>query len=239
MKKNTANKMTLNDLLTMTFTEETHDHMKELRDRLHNKGLIKTPEQTYIYTEEAKREALAWYAEQMAKEAEKGSTGWRGKLFEVKTRIEWSIMRGTPYLINDVKCRPSGLADMTAKIDGANTSIELKTGTGNLVTGADFAECVQKLNAMVKKNPLFVWLWDNEDDTPMVMRFNDLMKALEEYNGGIDTWIVFDDGKNRKDGQHAIKIQNYSSKKKMEHLAKVAFDSYDWQTIMETASFEG
>lgn len=236
MKKN--NKMTLNDLLTMTFTEETADHMHELRERLYNKGLIKTPEQTYLYTEEAKREALAWYAEQMKKEAEKGSTGWRGKFFEVKTRIEWSIIHGTRYLVNDVKCRPSGLADMNVKIDGANVAVELKTGTGNLVTGSDFAECVRKLNDMVKRNPLFVWLWDNEDDTPMAMRFRDLLEALESYNGGIDTWIVFNNGANRKDGQHAIKIQNYSSKKKMEHLAKIAFDSYDWQTIMETASFE-
>lgn len=237
MKK--TNKMTLNDLLTMAFTEETHDHMHDLRERLYNKGLIKTPEQSYLYTEAAKREALTWYAEQMAKEAEKGSTGWRGKLFEVKTRIEWSIAHGTRYLVNDVKCRPSGLTDMTVKIDGANVAIELKTGTGNLVTGSDFAECVRKLNDMVKRNPLFVWLWDNEDDAPMAMRFRDLLEALESYNGGIDTWIVFDNGANRKDGQHAIKIQNYSSKKKMEHLAKIAFDSYDWQTIMETASFEG
>lgn len=236
MKK--TNKMTLNDLLTMTFTEETYDHMRDLRERLYNKGLIKTPEQTYLYTEEAKKEALAWYAEQMAKEAEKGSTGWRGKLFEVKTRIDWSIIHGTRYLVNDVKCRPSGLNDMTVKIDGANVAIELKTGGGNLVTGSDFAECIRKLNEKVKQNPLFVWLWDSEDDTPMAMPFRDWLKALESYNGGIDTWIVFDDGANRKDGQHAIKIQNYGSKKKMEHLGKMAFDSYDWQTIMETASFE-
>ena len=236
MKK--TNKMTLNDLLTMTFTEETHDHMRDLRERLYNKGLISTPEQTYMYTEEAKREAIAWYAEQMKKEADKGSTGWRGKLFEVTTRIEWSIMHGTRYLINDVKCRPSGLNDMTAKIDGANVAIELKTGTGNLVTGSDFAECVRKLNDMMKKNPLFVWLWDNESEAPMAIRFRDLMEALESYNGSIDTWIVFDNGANRKDGQHAIKIQNYSSNKKMAHLEKISFDAYDWQTIMETASFE-
>jgi hypothetical protein len=49
--KKTANKMTLNDLLTMTFTEETADHMRELRERLYNKGLIKTPDQTYLYSE--------------------------------------------------------------------------------------------------------------------------------------------------------------------------------------------
>lgn len=41
MKK--TNKMTLNDLLTMTFTEETYDHMRDLRERLYNKGLISTP----------------------------------------------------------------------------------------------------------------------------------------------------------------------------------------------------
>lgn len=239
MKKTTANKMTLNDLLTMTFTEATHDHMRELRERLYNLGLIKTPDQMYLYTEEAKREALKWYGEKLREEMEKGSTGWRGKWFEVKTRIEWSIAHGTRYLINDVKCRPSGLDDMTAKIDGANVSIELKTGTGNIVTGADFAECVRKLNDMVKHNPLWVWLWDNEDDAPMVMRFRDWLEGLQEYNGGIDTWIVFDDGANRKDGQHAIKIQQYGSKKKMEHLAKMAFNSYDWQTIVETASMEG
>lgn len=236
MKK--TNKMTLNDLLTMTFTEETYDHMRDLRERLYNKGLISTPEQIYMYSEEAKREAIAWYAEQMAKEAEKGSTGWRGKLFEVKTRLEWSILHGTRYLINDVKCRPSGLDDMVAKIDGANVSIELKTGTGNLVTGSDFAECIRKLNDKMKKNPLFVWLWDDKSDAPMAIRFRDLMEGLERYNGSIDTWIVFDNGANRKDGQHAIKIQNYSSNKKTAHLEKIAFDAYDWQTIMQTASFE-
>ena len=232
------NKMTFTELLEMTFTEETHDHMRELRERLFNKGLISTPEQVYLYTEEAKREALAWYAEQMAVEAGKGSTGWRGKLFEVKTRIEWSIYHGTRYAIADVKCRPNGLADMRVKIDGANVSIELKTGTGSLVYGSDFTECIAKLKDMYKRNPLIVWLWE-EGGEPMAMRFNDLMKALESYNGGIDTWLVFDDGAKRKDGQHAIRFQNYTSKKKMEHLASIAFDSYDWQTIMETASFEG
>lgn len=238
MKKTTGNKMTLNDLLTMTFTEATADHMHELRERLYNKGLIKTIEQTYLYTEEAKREALAWYAEQMAKEAEKGSTGWRGKLFEVKTRIEWSIVHGTRYLINDVKCRPSGLSDMTVKIDGANVAVELKTGTGALVNGPDFATCIADLNKMVKQNPLMVWVWDDED-APMVMRVRDLLEGLEEYNGGIDTWLNFDNGANRKDGQHAIRFQNYTSKKKMNHLAMLQFDrSMDWQTIVETASFE-
>ncbi|MBR5607623.1 MAG: hypothetical protein IKW44_04465 [Bacteroidaceae bacterium] len=235
MKK--TNKMTLADLLAMTFTEATNDHMHDLRERLHALGLISTIEQKYLYTEEAKREALKWYTEQMAKEAEKGSTGWRGKLFEVKTRIEWSIIHGTPYAVNDVKCRPNGLADMRVKIDGANVEIELKTGTGALVNGPDFATCIADLNAMVKRNPLVVWLWDDEGE-PMALRFNDLMKGLEEYNGGIDTWLLFDDGAKRKDGQHAIRFQNYHSKKKMEHLEKVAFDGYDWQTIMETASFE-
>lgn len=236
MKK--TNKMTFAELLEMSFTEETHDHMRELRERLYNKGLISTPEQAYLYTEEAKREALAWYAEQMAVEAEKGSTGWRGKLFEVKTRIEWSIIHGTRYAISDVKCRHSGLTDMRVKIDGANVAIELKTGTGAITNGADFAECILNLKQMKKQNPLFVWLWDEEDE-PLVMRFNDLMKALESYNGGIDTWLLFDDGAKRKDGQHAIRFQNYTSKKKMEHLGQIAFESYDWQTIMETASFEG
>lgn len=234
MKK--SNKMSLNDLLTMTFTEATHDHMHELRERLFNKGLISTLEQCYMYTEEAKREALEWYAEQMEKEAEKGSTGSNGKLFEVTTRIEWSIMHGTRYAINDVKCRPCGLADMRVKIDGANVEVECKTGTGSLVYGTDFSECIANLNALVKRNPLMVWKWDNGD--PIVMRVRDLLEALENYNGGIDTWLVFDDGAKRKDGQHAIRLQNYSSKKKMQYLEKVAFDSYDWMTLMQTASFE-
>lgn len=236
MKKNN-NRMTFAELLEMTFTEETYDHMRGLRERLYNKGLISTPEQTYLYTAEAKQEALAWYTEQMKAEAEKGSTGWRGKWFEVKTRIEWSIYHGTRYSINDMKCRPSSLADMRVKIDNANTSIELKTGTGALVYGSDFAECIAKLKDMYKRNPLIVWLWE-DDGEPMVMRFNDLMGALESYNGAIDTWLLFDDGAKRKDGQHAIRFQNYTSKKKMDHLAKIAFNSYDWQTIMQTASFE-
>ena len=238
MKKTTTNKMTLNDLLTMSFTEATHDHMRTLRERLYNKGLISTPEQTYLYTAEAKKEALAWYLESLQAEAEKGSTGWRGKYFEVRTRIAWSIANDTRYAINDVKCRPSGLADMRVKIDGTNVAIELKTGTGCLAYGADFNECITNLNKLVKQNPLMVWLWDEEEE-PLTMRVADLLKALETYNGGIDTWLLFDDGAKRKDGQHSIRFQNYQSKKKMEHLAKIAFDSYDWQTIMETASFEG
>lgn len=234
------NKMTINDLLTMNFTEATNDHMRDLRERLYKKGLIATVEQTYLYTEEAKREALDWYKDSLMMEAEKGSTGWRGKWFEVKTRIEWSIARGTRYSVNDVKCRPSGLADMTAKIDGANVNIELKTGTGALVNGPDFNTCIADLNAMYKRNPLIVWLWDAEaEDAPMVMRFRDLLEALESYNGSIDTWLSFDEGAKRKDGQHAIRLQNYSSSKKMKHLASMQFDlSMDWQTIMETASFE-
>ena len=80
MKKTATNKMTLNDLLTMTFTEATTDHMYELRERLYNKGMISSIDQTYLYTAEAKQEALDWYEEQMAKEAEKGSTGAWGKL---------------------------------------------------------------------------------------------------------------------------------------------------------------
>jgi hypothetical protein len=45
--------MTLNELLTMTFTETTNDHMMELRERLLAKGLIATIDQTYLYTTEA------------------------------------------------------------------------------------------------------------------------------------------------------------------------------------------
>ena len=229
--------MTLNELLTMTFTETTSDHMMELRTRLFNKGLIATINQTYLYTTEAKREALAWYREQMEVEAAKGSTGWRGKWFEVKTRIEWSILRGTRYCINDVKCRPSGLADMRVKIDGANVAVEVKTGTGALVYGADEAECVANLRKLVDQNPLMVWVWDDEE-TPMVMRVRDLLEGLEAYKGDVMTWLVFDNGAKRKDGQHSIRFQNYQSRKKLNHLATMAFDSYDWQTIMETASFE-
>lgn len=237
MKKITTNKMTLNDLLSMSFTEATTDHMYELRERLYAKGLIASIDQTYLYTFEAKREAGQWYKEQMLKETEKGSTGAWGKLFEVETRLEWSIEHGTRYPINDVKARPSGLDDMKVKIDGANVAIECKVGTGSLAYGSDFAECIANLNDLVKRNPLFVWKWDAEGE-PLVMRIRDLLEALEGYNGGIDTWLNFDDGAKRKDGQHAIRFQNYSSKKKMDYLAKIAFDSYDWETIVQTASFE-
>lgn len=229
--------MTLNELLTMTFTETTNDHMMELRERLLAKGLIAAIDQTYLYTTEAKREALAWYREQMEAEAAKGSTGWRGKWFEVKTRIDWSIARNTRYCINDVKCRPSGLADMRVKIDGANIAVEVKTGTGALVYGADFTECIANLNKLIKQNPLMVWVWEDEE-TPMVMRVRDLLEGLEGYNGKVDTWLVFDNGAKRKDGQHSIRFQNYQSRKKLNHLATMAFNSYDWQTILETASFE-
>ena len=229
--------MKLNELLTMTFTATTSDHMMELRTRLLNKGLIASINQTYIYTTEAKREALAWYREQMEAEAAKGSTGWRGKWFEVKTRIDWSILRNTRYCINDVKCRPSGLADMRVKIDGSNVAVEVKTGTGALVYGADEAECVANLRKLIDQNPLMVWVWEDEE-TPMVMRVRDLLEGLEAYKGDILTWLVFDNGAKRKDGQHSIRFQNYQSRKKLNHLAAMAFNSYDWQTIMETASFE-
>lgn len=229
--------MKLNELLTMTFTVTTADHMMELRERLLAKDLIATINQTYLYTTEAKREALAWYREQMEAEAVKGSTGWRGKWFEVKTRIEWSIARNTRYCINDVKCRPSGLADMRVKIDGANVAVEVKTGTGALVYGADEAECVANLRKLVDQNPLMVWVWDDEE-TPMVLRVRDLLEGLEAYKGDIMTWLVFDNGAKRKDGQHSIRFQNYQSRKKLNHLATMAFNSYDWQTILETASFE-
>lgn len=229
--------MKLNELLTMTFTATTADHMMDLRTRLLNKGLIAAINQTCIYTPEAKREALAWYREQMEAEAAKGSTGWRGKWFEVKTRIDWSIARNTRYCINDVKCRPSGLADMRVKIDGANVAVEVKTGTGALVYGADEAECVANLRKLWEQNPLMVWVWDDED-APMVMRVRDLLEGLEAYKGDIMTWLVFDNGAKRKDGQHSIRFQNYQSRKKLNHLATMAFNSYDWQTILETASFE-
>lgn len=229
--------MKLNELLTLTFTEETADHMMDLRTRLFNKGLIAAIDQVYLYTTEAKREALVWYREQMEAEAAKGSTGWRGKWFEVKTRIEWSIARNTRYCINDVKCRPSGLSDMRVKIDGANVAVEVKTGTGALVYGASKAECVENLRRLVNQNPLMVWLWDDEE-TPMVMRVRDLLEGLQEYKGDILTWLVFDNGEKRKDGQHSIRFQNYQSRRKLNHLASMAFESYDWQTIMETASFE-
>lgn len=229
--------MKLNELLTMTFTATTADHMMDLRTRLLNKGLIAAINQTCLYTTEAKREALAWYREQMEAEAAKGSTGWRGKWFEVKTRIDWSIARNTRYCINDVKCRPSGLADMRAKIDGANVAVEVKTGTGALVYGADEAECVANLRKLWEQNPLMVWVWDDED-APMVMRVRDLLEGLEAYKGDIMTWLVFDNGAKRKDGQHSIRFQNYQSRKKLNHLAAMAFNSYDWQTILETASFE-
>lgn len=230
-------KMTLNELLTLTFTEETADHMHDLRARLLEKGLIATIDQAYLYTTEAKREALAWYHEQMQVEALKGSTGWRGKWFEVKTRIEWSIARNTRYCINDVKCRPSGLSDMRVKIDGANVAVELKTNTGALVYGTSKAECIEELRRLVKKNPLIVWLWD-DTEIPLVMRVRDLLEGLQAYNGNILTWLVFNSGAKRKDGQHSIRFQNYRSDPKLAHLAAMAFESYDWETIMQTASFE-
>ena len=71
------------------------------------------------------------------------------------------------------------------KIDGANVAVEVKTGTGALVYGADFTECIANLNKLIKQNPLMVWVWEDEE-TPMVMRVRDLLEGLEGYNGKVD-----------------------------------------------------
>lgn len=228
--------MKIADFIAQTFTAETLNHMATLRNELLNAGHIKTFEQKYLYTEESKRAALDWYTRELVRQDGEGSTGSYGKLFEVTTRIEWSIIHKTPYAIDDVKSRNCKLTDMTAKIDGANVSIELKTGHGAIVQGPDRETCIKEFAKLLKSNKLFVWDY-LKDGCPIVYRVADLFDKLEEYNGDIDTWLVWKDGNGTR--ETSLSFQTFhTSKKKMAHLESMAFDSYDWQTIMETASFE-
>ena len=227
--------MKIADFLAQSFTEETTNHMATLRNELLTAGLIKTFEQKYLYTEESKRMALDWYARELVRQDGEGSTGSYGKLFEVSTRIEWSILHKTPYAIDDVKSRNCKLNDMTAKIDGAVHRIELKTGHGAIVQGADRAECLAEFAKLLKSNKLFVWDY-LKDGCPMCYKVADLFAKLEEYNGEIDTWLVWKDGNGER--STALSFQTFhTSKKKMAHLEGMAFESYDWQTIMEGATF--
>lgn len=227
--------MKIADFLAQSFTEETTNHMATLRTELFALGLIKTATQKYLYSAESKRMALEWYKRELIRQDGEGSTGSYGKFFEVSTRIEWSILHNIPYAIDDVKSRNCKLTDMTAKIDGANVSIELKTGHGAIVQGADRAECLREFAKLLKSNKLFVWDY-LKDGCPMCYRVADLFAKLEEYNGAIETWLVWKDGNGER--STALSFQTFhTSKKKMAHLEAMAFDSYDWQTIMEEATF--
>lgn len=227
--------MKLAQYLAQTLPNSTLANLLTLRERLFDMGLIRSVEQEAMYTESAKREALAWYAEQMEAETAKGSTGAYGKLFEVHSRIMWSIYHKTPFLLNDVKARPCGLNDMCVVLDGKRYNIELKTGHGSLAYGASPAEALAEFAKLTRSAKIIVWDY-RKDGTPLAMKACDFFQMLEDYNGNIETWFAIAESTS---GQWAVKLQPvHTSKKKLAYLDEMSGSGYDWETVLMTGTLE-
>lgn len=227
--------MKLAEYLAQTLPNTTLDHLRNLRERLFEKGLIRSIEQEAMYTNEAKLEALEWYAEQMEAEAQKGSTGAYGKLFEVRSRIMWAVYHNKPFIINDVKARPCGLNDMTITLDGKRYNVEVKTGHGSLAYGASPAEALEEFARLTRSAKIVVWDY-HKDGVPLAMCAVEFFQMLEDYNGNIETWFSISESTT---GQWAVKLQPvHTSKKKMRYLDEMSGNGYDWETILQTGTLE-
>lgn len=227
--------MKLSEYLAQNLPDSSLNHIYALRERLYGLNLIRSIEQEAMYSEQAKLEALAWYTEQMEAEAQKGSTGAYGKLFEVRSRIMWSVYHKTPFLLNDVKARPCGLADMTITLDGKRYSIEVKTGAGGLAYGSTPAEALAEFGKLTRSAKIVVWDY-RKDGTPLAMKACDFFQMLEDYNGNIETWFAMSENVN---GQWSVKLQPvHTSKKKLNYLDEMSGSGYDWETVLMTGTLE-
>lgn len=221
--------MTFAEYLAQTLPETTLDHLAVLRQELYAAGLIKKPEQETLYTEAAKRYALEWYRNSL-KETDKGRYG---KIFEVSSRVLWSIYHNRPIPLLDIKARPAGVADMRIVLSGKRYEIELKTATGNLAQGATPAEAIEKLGKLASGNKLIVWDY-RKDGCPIAMPARDFFQMLEEYNGNVETWFAL----NRDtSGSWGVKLQPISGKKER-YLDEQSGDGYDWETVLQTGELE-
>lgn len=227
--------MKLAQYLAQTLPNSTLDHLHALRVRLFENGLIRSIEQEAMYTNEAKLDALAWYAEQMEAETAKGSTGAYGKLFEVHSRIMWAVYHNKPFAINDVKARPCGLCDMCMVLDGKRYNVEVKTGHGSLAYGASPAEALAEFGKLTRSAKIIVWDY-RKDGTPLAMKACDFFQMLEDYNGNIETWFAIAESTT---GQWSVKLQPvHTSKKKLAYLDEMSGSGYDWETILQTGTLE-
>lgn len=238
MKKNNNNNpmKSLADKLTADLMKNAASvsYIDTLRTKLLDAGHIKTIDQKYVYTEAAKIAILEWYKEELEKQVLKGSTDFWGHYNEVSFRIRYSIVHGIPFPVNDSKCRSCRFNDAVIKIENRVTKIEIKTNTGSFVYTKDKSNIMPEFEKLTKENPLIIWHYSMNEE-PLIYFFNDLMTALANYNDkGLATWLVINDGEKRKDKMHSLKLQVYkNSGKKMAYLNSLAFESYDYDTILQ------
>ena len=208
-------------------------YIDTLRSKLLAEGHIKTFEQKYVYTKEAKIAILEWYAEELHRQVENGSTDFWGHYNEVSFRIRYAIIHNLPFPVADAKCRSSRFDDAVIKIDNRVTKIEIKTNTGAFVYTKDKSNILPEFEKRLKENPLIIWHYDM-NEPPLIYFMQDLMEALSNYNNkGLSTWLVVNDGSKRKDKMHSLKIQVYKkSEKKKAYLNSLAFESFDYDTIL-------
>lgn len=230
--------MTIEEYLNRD-TLDPHDKLYGLRKLLLEKGYIKSLGQKYAYSVEAKRFILEWYLDELSRQDELGSTGSWGKQFEVESRIAYSIARNVPFCINDAKCRPAGLRDMTVRLSGANYSVEIKTGGGAVGYGPDKASAHDSMVRFFRGNPIIVWDY-NANGEPLVMKARDLLETLYAYKGDIAGWFV-DNPNYDKLGNarsRSYQIQFSLTARRREYLDEVrAESSITWSELIAGAEW--
>lgn len=220
-------------------TLDPHDKLYALRKLLLKKGYIKDLKQKCVYSVEAKRFILNWYLEELARQDALRSTGSWGKQFEVESRIAYSIARNTPFCINDAKCRPAGLRDMTIRLNGANYAVEIKTGGGAVGYGPDKASAHDSMVRFFRGNPIIVWDY-NANGEPLVMRARDLLEALYAYKQDISGWFVdnpnYDKLGNARN--RSYQIQFSLTARRREYLDEIRKkSSITWAELIEGAEW--
>lgn len=230
--------MTIEEYLNRD-TLDPHDKLYGLRKLLLEKGYIKSLGQKYVYTAEAKRFILEWYLEDLARQDALGSTGSWGKQFEVESRIAYSIARNVPFCINDAKCRPAGLRDMTVRLSGANYTVEIKTGGGAVGYGPDKASAHDSMVRFFRGNPIIVWDY-NANGEPLVMKAKDLLETLFSYKQDISGWFV-DNPNYDKQGNarnRSFQIQFSLTARRREYLDEIRKkSSITWSELINNAEW--
>lgn len=220
-------------------TLDSHDKLYVLRERLLEKSYIKELKQKYAYSVEAKRFILEWYLDELSRQDELGSTGSWGKQFEVESRIAYSIARDVPFCINDAKCRPAGLRDMTIRLNGANYAVEIKTGGGAVGYGPDKASAHESMVRFFKGNPIIVWDY-NANGEPLVMKAKDLLETLYAYKKDISGWFV-DNPNYDKQGNarnRSFQIQFSLTARRREYLDEIRKkSSITWAELINNAEW--
>lgn len=218
-----------------------------IAESLYNEGIIPSKNQRTLSGEDLMNAFRVYVKKCLYTEAQKRSTGYKGKYADVYNRVQKAYSHNSSMDIVDFACRDATLPDITTYADeeGANMlkkrsiQVEIKTHAGVLATGKELAECYEVLARACDAGKWIVWYFDMESFNPfaenaeedfdylphLFMPVGELLEKLTSYNGEVDTWL-------REPTDTTVNFQNLSPKKR-KFLHSLTAESYDWPAFRD------